>query len=127
MGDSGSMLIGLVLSASAITLTGQYSGADLSQGAMGSPGEPGADLPAAGAADHPPGRARSPTWCWPSSGGPAPGRSPFAPDKQHLHHRLLEIGHSQRRAVLIMWMWAALVAGGTVVVSLYTGPADVGR
>ena len=28
------------------------------------------------------------------------GRSPFAPDKQHLHHRLLEIGHSQRRAVL---------------------------
>ena len=53
------------------------------------------------------------------------GRSPFAPDKQHLHHRLLEIGHSQRRAVLIMWMWAALVAGSTVVVSLYTGPADV--
>jgi UDP-GlcNAc:undecaprenyl-phosphate GlcNAc-1-phosphate transferase len=35
---------------------------------------------------------------------------------------LLEIGHSQRRAVLIMWMWAALVAGTTVVVSLYTGP-----
>ena len=50
------------------------------------------------------------------------GRSPFAPDKQHLHHRLLEIGHSQRRAVLIMWMWAALVAGSTVVISLYTGP-----
>ena len=50
------------------------------------------------------------------------GRSPFAPDKQHLHHRLLEIGHSQRRAVLIMWMWAALVAGSTVLVSLYTGP-----
>ena len=37
MGDSGSMLIGLVLSASAITLTGQYSGADLAHGAMGSP------------------------------------------------------------------------------------------
>jgi UDP-GlcNAc:undecaprenyl-phosphate GlcNAc-1-phosphate transferase len=50
------------------------------------------------------------------------GRSPFSPDKQHLHHRLLEIGHSQRRAVLIMWMWAALVAGSTVVISLYTGP-----
>ncbi len=28
------------------------------------------------------------------------GRSPFAPDKQHLHHRLLEIGHSHRRAVV---------------------------
>ena len=49
------------------------------------------------------------------------GRSPFAPDKQHLHHRLLEIGHSQRRAVYIMWMWAALVAGGSVLVSLRSG------
>jgi UDP-GlcNAc:undecaprenyl-phosphate GlcNAc-1-phosphate transferase len=49
------------------------------------------------------------------------GRSPFSPDKQHLHHRLLEIGHSQRRAVLIMWMWAALIAGGMVVASLYAG------
>ena len=35
-------------------------------------------------------------------------------DKQHLHHRLLEIGHSQRRAVLIMWMWAATLAAGAV-------------
>jgi UDP-GlcNAc:undecaprenyl-phosphate GlcNAc-1-phosphate transferase len=46
----------------------------------------------------------------------------YHPDKEHLHHRLLEIGHSQRRAVLIMWMWAALIAGSTVVISLYTGP-----
>jgi UDP-GlcNAc:undecaprenyl-phosphate GlcNAc-1-phosphate transferase len=49
------------------------------------------------------------------------GRSPFAPDKQHLHHRLLEIGHSHRRAVLIMYLWAALMAFGTVLVSLYGG------
>jgi UDP-GlcNAc:undecaprenyl-phosphate GlcNAc-1-phosphate transferase len=49
------------------------------------------------------------------------GRSPFAPDKQHLHHRLLEIGHSHRRAVLLMYLWTALLAGGTVVVSLFTG------
>jgi UDP-GlcNAc:undecaprenyl-phosphate GlcNAc-1-phosphate transferase len=41
-------------------------------------------------------------------------RSPFAPDKQHLHHRLLEIGHSQRRAVLIMYGWTALIAYGAV-------------
>ncbi len=52
-------------------------------------------------------------------------RSPFAPDKQHLHHRLLEIGHSHRRAVVIMWMWAALVGFGTVFVSLLTGRAVV--
>ncbi len=50
----------------------------------------------------------------------------FAPDKQHLHHRLLEIGHSQRRAVFIMWLWAGLVAFGTVLVSLYSGPVVVG-
>jgi UDP-GlcNAc:undecaprenyl-phosphate GlcNAc-1-phosphate transferase len=49
------------------------------------------------------------------------GRSPFAPDKQHLHHRLLEIGHSHRRAVLVMYLWAGLVAFGVVLVSLATG------
>jgi hypothetical protein len=38
------------------------------------------------------------------------GRSPFAADKQHLHHRLLEIGHSPHRAVLIMYFWTALLA-----------------
>jgi UDP-GlcNAc:undecaprenyl-phosphate/decaprenyl-phosphate GlcNAc-1-phosphate transferase len=38
------------------------------------------------------------------------GRSPFAPDKKHLHHRLLELGHSHRRAVLLLYFWSALVA-----------------
>ena len=120
MGDSGSMLIGLVLSASAITLTGQFQPDDISKGAMGSQANllvtllpvllplailvvPLADLVLAVVR-----RTRA-------------GRSPFAPDKQHLHHRLLEIGHSQRRAVLIMWMWAALIAGGMVLASLYPG------
>jgi UDP-GlcNAc:undecaprenyl-phosphate GlcNAc-1-phosphate transferase len=42
------------------------------------------------------------------------GRNPFAPDKQHLHHRLMEMGHSQRRAVLIMYAWTVLVAGAAV-------------
>ena len=37
-------------------------------------------------------------------------RSPFAPDKQHLHHRLLELGHSQRRAVLLMYGWSGVIA-----------------
>jgi UDP-GlcNAc:undecaprenyl-phosphate GlcNAc-1-phosphate transferase len=47
------------------------------------------------------------------------GQSPFAPDKNHLHHRLLQYGHSHRRAVLVMWLWAALIALGGVAVSLY--------
>jgi UDP-GlcNAc:undecaprenyl-phosphate GlcNAc-1-phosphate transferase len=42
-------------------------------------------------------------------------RSPFAPDKQHLHHRLLEIGHSQRQAVLVMYLWAGALALGAAV------------
>ncbi|HKC28176.1 MAG TPA: MraY family glycosyltransferase [Jatrophihabitans sp.] len=37
-------------------------------------------------------------------------RSPFSPDKRHLHHRLLELGHSHRRAVLLLYFWSALVA-----------------
>jgi UDP-GlcNAc:undecaprenyl-phosphate GlcNAc-1-phosphate transferase len=46
------------------------------------------------------------------------GRSPFAADKKHLHHRLLEIGHSHSRAVLIMYFWAALIAFGAVAISV---------
>jgi len=44
------------------------------------------------------------------------GMSPFSPDKMHLHHRLLEIGHSHSRAVLIMYFWSALFAFAAVVV-----------
>jgi UDP-GlcNAc:undecaprenyl-phosphate GlcNAc-1-phosphate transferase len=43
----------------------------------------------------------------------------FSPDKQHLHHRLLEIGHSHRRAVLIMYYWSALLAFAAVGVSQF--------
>jgi UDP-GlcNAc:undecaprenyl-phosphate GlcNAc-1-phosphate transferase len=43
------------------------------------------------------------------------GRSPFAPDKLHLHHRLLDIGHSHRNAVLIMCLWTAVISFGTVI------------
>ncbi len=121
MGDSGSMLIGVVMSGTAITVTTQFAPTDLTQGADGARASllpmvlpvalpililivPMADLVLAVVR-----RTRA-------------GRSPFAPDKQHLHHRLLEIGHSHRRAVLIMWLWAGLIAFGTVVASLYAGP-----
>ncbi|NUP65695.1 MAG: undecaprenyl/decaprenyl-phosphate alpha-N-acetylglucosaminyl 1-phosphate transferase [Nonomuraea sp.] len=45
------------------------------------------------------------------------GMSPFAPDRGHLHHRLLDIGHSHRRSVLIMYAWAFLFAFGLVAMS----------
>ena len=121
MGDSGSMLLGLVLSASAVSLSGQFAPGQVTQGVSGSTASllptllpvllpltllivPIADLVMAVVR-----RTRA-------------GRSPFSPDKQHLHHRLLEIGHSQRRAVLIMWLWAGLIAFGSSFASLYTGP-----
>jgi UDP-GlcNAc:undecaprenyl-phosphate GlcNAc-1-phosphate transferase len=121
MGDSGSMLLGLVLSASAITVTTQFAPGDLTQGADGARSSllpvllpvalpimilivPLGDLVLAVVR-----RTRA-------------GRSPFAPDKQHLHHRLLEIGHSHRRAVIIMWLWAGMIAFGVVVASVFTGP-----
>jgi UDP-GlcNAc:undecaprenyl-phosphate GlcNAc-1-phosphate transferase len=42
------------------------------------------------------------------------GRSPFSPDKMHLHHRLLELGHSHRRVVLLIYLWVAILAFGAV-------------
>jgi len=121
MGDSGSMLLGLVLSASALTLTGQFAPTDVTRGGGGSDASllptllpiivplsilvvPFADLALAVIR-----RTRR-------------GQMFYHPDKQHLHHRMLEIGHSHRRAVLIIWLWAGLIGFGTVLASLYSGP-----
>ena len=48
----------------------------------------------------------------------AAGRSPFAADKEHLHHRLLQIGHSKQRAVLIMYLWAALISSAVILATV---------
>jgi UDP-GlcNAc:undecaprenyl-phosphate GlcNAc-1-phosphate transferase len=50
------------------------------------------------------------------------GKSPLAPDRKHLHHRLLDIGHSHRSSVLIMYLWAALFSGGIVWLSVTRTP-----
>lgn len=46
------------------------------------------------------------------------GVSPFSPDKMHLHHRLLQIGHSHRRVVLLIYLWVGVLAFGAVGASL---------
>ena len=46
------------------------------------------------------------------------GMSPFDADRQHLHHRLLNMGHSHRSAVLLMYLWAALFSGLVVGLSV---------
>ena len=44
------------------------------------------------------------------------GKPLMSADRQHLHHRVLNIGHSYRQSVLIMYLWAALFS--VTVVSL---------
>jgi UDP-GlcNAc:undecaprenyl-phosphate/decaprenyl-phosphate GlcNAc-1-phosphate transferase len=46
------------------------------------------------------------------------GKSPLAPDRKHLHHRLLDIGHSHRSSVLIMYLWATLFSVAIVWLSI---------
>ncbi|MFB9515754.1 MraY family glycosyltransferase [Streptomyces purpureus] len=122
MGDSGSMLIGLILAASAISITGQVD-PDALKIFEGSTREAThAALPvfiplvlpltiiAIPVADLILAIVRR-TWH---------GQSPFAADRGHLHHRLLEIGHSHSRAVLIMYFWSALIAFGTLAYSVHS-------
>jgi len=110
MGDSGSMLIGLLLATTTITLTGSVN-----------PNDIGTDIAPALV-----------PLLLPIAVMVVPfldvvlaivrrilaGRSPFAPDKQHLHHRLLERGHSHARAVLVMYLWSAVLAFGAIAVAL---------
>jgi UDP-GlcNAc:undecaprenyl-phosphate/decaprenyl-phosphate GlcNAc-1-phosphate transferase len=49
------------------------------------------------------------------------GRPVFAPDKEHLHHQLQEIGHTHRRTVFILYLWAVLLAGSGLAVSFING------
>ncbi|MEU4342448.1 MraY family glycosyltransferase [Nocardia sp. NPDC023852] len=46
------------------------------------------------------------------------GVSFSTPDKMHLHHRLLQIGHSHRRVVLLIYLWVGVLAFGAVGTSL---------
>jgi len=119
MGDSGSMLVGLMLSAAAVTATGGVDPQSFDSAATLLPLTlpllvpvavlfiPFIDLVMAVVR-----RTRQ-------------GRSPFAPDKMHLHHRLLSIGHSHRRAVLVMYFWAALLSFGAVALSITGGTAEL--
>ncbi|MFF5481615.1 MraY family glycosyltransferase [Streptomyces sp. NPDC012935] len=120
MGDSGSMLIGLVLAAGAISITGQvdpdalklFAGSEKAAVHQTVPVYIPLLLPltiiAIPAADLVLAIVRR-TW---------KGQSPFAADRGHLHHRLLEIGHSHSRAVLIMYFWSALIAFGALAYSV---------
>jgi len=112
MGDSGSMLVGLMLSAAATTAT-TSTDPQVFSSAFGSLPLALPLLPVAVLAIpfvdlllaliRRMGR----------------GQSPFAPDKQHLHHRLLQFGHSHRHAVLLLYFWSALLAFGGAALSIF--------
>jgi UDP-GlcNAc:undecaprenyl-phosphate GlcNAc-1-phosphate transferase len=120
MGDSGSMLIGLVLAAGAISVTGQvdpdlmnlFTGSERNSVHQMVPVYIPLLMPltiiAIPASDFIFAVVRR-TWR---------GQSPFAADRGHLHHRLLQIGHSHSRAVLIMYFWAALIGFGALAYSV---------
>ena len=119
MGDSGAMLIGLVMAGATIVVTGQIDPTVVSD-RQALPAFLPIVLPAAVmllplmdmtlAVVR---RLRA-------------GHSPFHADRMHLHHRLLALGHSHRRAVAIMYVWTAVFAFGAaalVVVSTATAVA----
>ncbi len=43
------------------------------------------------------------------------GHSPFHPDRGHIHHRLLDLGHTHRGAVLVMYAWTVVVSSTAVL------------
>jgi UDP-GlcNAc:undecaprenyl-phosphate/decaprenyl-phosphate GlcNAc-1-phosphate transferase len=120
MGDSGSMLLGFLLAASMISLTGQLDPSRLSSFGVGAWGAylplllplavmalPFLDLVMAYVRRT------------------LAGKLWYQADKQHLHHRMLSLGHSHSRAVGLLWLWSAVVAYGVVLIgvspSLFSG------
>lgn len=48
------------------------------------------------------------------------GKSPFAPDRKHLHHRMLDLGHDARNAVLIFYAWTAVISLAVLLMYIAT-------
>ncbi|WP_168627860.1 MULTISPECIES: MraY family glycosyltransferase [unclassified Cryobacterium] len=109
MGDAGSMLVGLLMATSAISVTGQVDPNSLDSGRILAPAFIPLLLPIAVlivplldfslAVLR---RLRA-------------GKSPFSADRKHLHHRLLDMGHTHLQAVLIFYAWSAVIAVGCLL------------
>ncbi|PRY01783.1 glycosyltransferase family 4 protein [Allonocardiopsis opalescens] len=115
MGDTGAMLIGLLLASTTITVTGQFT-----PSVGGEAGGLVALLPmllpilvlALPFLDLLLAVVRR----------TLAGKSPFAPDRKHLHHQMLGLGHSHARAVLLMYLWAGIIAFAAVTMSIFADP-----
>lgn len=108
MGDSGAMFLGLMISASAITLTGQVDASVITEENGGS-----ALLPlllpftilAIPLLDFVMAILRR----------IKAGRSPFTADREHLHHRIMRYGLTQQRTTVVLYLWTAMFAIPTVI------------
>ncbi len=103
MGDTGALLIGLLMATSTVSVTGQLNPAQLDQKLVLASYIP-IILPIAvlamPLADFTLAVFRR----------LLAGKSPFEADRRHLHHRLLDMGHSPLQAVMIFYLWTAMVS-----------------
>ncbi|MCC2593063.1 undecaprenyl/decaprenyl-phosphate alpha-N-acetylglucosaminyl 1-phosphate transferase [Tessaracoccus sp. OS52] len=112
MGDSGAMLLGLLMALSAISFTGQNDASALTASGDILPALLPILLPFAALAlpfldlvlAYVRRTRRGQFW--------------FVADKQHIHHMLVARGHSHRGAVLLMYGWTAVFAGGLVFITV---------
>jgi len=109
MGDSGSLLIGMLMATSTIAVTGQLSPSDINQQVVLASYIP-IILPIAvlivPLVDFSLAVIRR----------VQAGKSPFTADRKHLHHRLLDMGHSHVQAVLIFYLSTAVLSVGFLLV-----------
>ncbi len=108
MGDSGAMFLGLMISASAITLTGQVDASVITEENGGSALLPLLlpftilAIPLLDFAMAILRRVKA-------------GRSPFTADREHLHHRIMRYGLTQQRTTVVLYLWTAMFAFPTVI------------
>ncbi|MEV7527861.1 MraY family glycosyltransferase [Agrococcus sediminis] len=109
MGDGGALMLGLLTAASAIAVTGQID--------IGTMGGRSQILPAFIPVLLPLAILLLPLTDFVLAvvRRLLNGSSPFAADRKHLHHRLLDMGHSHLGAVLIFYAWTAVVSVGCLV------------
>lgn len=108
LGDSGSLLVGLIMATTAISVTGQIDPAMVSASQL---------LPAFIPVLLPLAVLVVPLldFLLAVLRRLRAGMSPFEADRQHLHHRLLDMGHTHLQAVLILYAWTAVLAIGTLM------------
>lgn len=114
MGDAGALMLGLLMSASTMVIGGRTPPASGVTFFFFAPllipvfilGVPLADA------------------IWAFVRRTASGQGFHTPDKNHIHHRLMRLGHGHRRTVVLLWAWTALLCG-FVLLPLFDNRANV--